>query len=202
MYEDQDIFTTGEAEDALGVTNKTLHLWRLLESPPVMPKRARNDKRQWVYTRAELEKMATRHSVVLGQPHLTLANVADQVAEQERRIRRLEQQVDALAHQGERRVGRPPLPVPPRLPIQSKTSHRGRPKEQPVPEGYVVLSDFAKLHGLSGGQTYQGLVGLIKGGAKALLDQRLRTEWYRRNRKKPGFRRCDGCPQKEGASHD
>ena len=197
MQQDQEFFTTAEAEAALGISNKTLKRWRASEDPPIKPRRAAHDNRLLVYARVQVEQMAAAHGVRIFEPRLTLEDAVRILGEHERKIARLEQQMEALLRQVPG-VVLPPMPPLPTL--RPARVHRATPLKVPeVPEGYVLLDEFARRHGLTGSTSFQAMIDQLRPGEKAgkrmLLGQPRRTIWVHRHHQRTNFLRCPECPE-------
>lgn len=191
-------YTAKEAQNVLGLSDKPFRRLAASLEPPVVPHTHGEDLRyHWFYAH-DLARMAEGRKMRIPRqfPRPTLFVLAEQLYDVQQAVTRLEQgqqQMQRSIAELQAQRGLPP-------------SQRGKPRQIAAPEtrpapGQVVLAEFAKLHGLEPGRSYQAMPNLKPPGVRALLDQSQRTAWYRQYRDRPGFTRCADCPVREGDPH-
>lgn len=203
MQPDDKEYSTDEATAYVQITDKPLADWA--KALGITPHK-RGDQRYHWYYQSELDRIiqARHESVPLKHlPKRTLNNLAESLYHVQQTVALVEQQVEQLADAQQqmradiaRLQEQRGLPsAPPRGPRQIKA-----PEERLGP-GQVVLRDFAELHGLEPGRSYQAMKNLRPAGTRAFLDQGQRTEWFYHYWGREHFRRCPACPAKEGQPH-
>lgn len=147
-------YTSAEACAYLGVADKTLLEWaRALR---IVPAREERDRRKHLYTQSQLDALAKEHGITPYQRMVTLEDALAAIADQERRLASLEQQVQRLLS------GNPkPDTPPPIATLAMRPPAQERPSVQlaALPRGTLQKATAARLVSQRHGGVFNSMKG-------------------------------------------